>query len=369
VIDSGDEFSQKQARILALLAERKLDALLLRRVSSFAWATCGARSHVNMASTTGVASLLITPTGLHLIADNLDAPRLREEEGLREQGWKFHVRHWYQRDEALQRLTRGLRLGADGAFHNAVDLSADLALLRSRLTPQEVQRMRLVSQLTSRAVTQAALTIHPNQTELQISARLAFEALRLGVEPLINIVAADDRIPRYRHPLPTDRPLERYAMLVLNGRKWGLVSSVTRFVHFGPLPSALRRAHETVAGIAALCISETQPGRRLGDILEVAMAQYAAAGKPQAWRAHHQGGAAGYEPREFLITPGMAETAAVGQVFVWNPSLGAARSVDTFMVDGAGNEVLTVDPDWPTWAVSASGSTWLRPGVLEIPKP
>jgi hypothetical protein len=32
------EFSQKQDRIQALLAERKLDALLLQRVSSFAWA-------------------------------------------------------------------------------------------------------------------------------------------------------------------------------------------------------------------------------------------------------------------------------------------------------------------------------------------
>jgi len=39
------EFSQKQDRIQILLEERKLEALLLQRVSSFAWATCGAASY------------------------------------------------------------------------------------------------------------------------------------------------------------------------------------------------------------------------------------------------------------------------------------------------------------------------------------
>ena len=39
------EFSPKQDHIRALLEERKLDALLLKRVSSFAWATCGAASY------------------------------------------------------------------------------------------------------------------------------------------------------------------------------------------------------------------------------------------------------------------------------------------------------------------------------------
>jgi len=39
------EFDLKQEQIQALLAGRGLDALLLQRVSSFAWATCGAASN------------------------------------------------------------------------------------------------------------------------------------------------------------------------------------------------------------------------------------------------------------------------------------------------------------------------------------
>jgi hypothetical protein len=40
------EFREKQKRIQALLERHKLDALLLSRVSNFAWATCGATSYV-----------------------------------------------------------------------------------------------------------------------------------------------------------------------------------------------------------------------------------------------------------------------------------------------------------------------------------
>lgn len=73
------EFSQKQDRIQALLGERNLDALLLQRVSSFAWATCGAASYVNTATTNGEAALLITSSGRYLITNNIEAPRLEQE--------------------------------------------------------------------------------------------------------------------------------------------------------------------------------------------------------------------------------------------------------------------------------------------------
>ena len=76
------EFTQKQVRIKALLAERHLDALLLQRVSSFAWATCGAASYINSAATDGAASLLVTPSGRYLITTNIEATRLEQEEKL-----------------------------------------------------------------------------------------------------------------------------------------------------------------------------------------------------------------------------------------------------------------------------------------------
>src|SRR5712692_8481659 len=134
------------SRIHALLARRGLEALLLQRVSSFAWATCGAANYINTASTTGVASLLITPTGKHLITDNIEAPRMEREEKLAEQGWTFELSPWYEKSTAVARLAAGLKLGADGPYPGAMDLSDEVAELRSLLTPEAIGRFRVLGQ-------------------------------------------------------------------------------------------------------------------------------------------------------------------------------------------------------------------------------
>lgn len=101
------EFDEKQGRIKTLLAERQLDALWLRRVSSFAWATCGAASYVNTATTEGAASLLITPAGRYLVANNIESTRLEQEERLAVQGWEFCVAPWHKAQNAIAELTAG----------------------------------------------------------------------------------------------------------------------------------------------------------------------------------------------------------------------------------------------------------------------
>ncbi len=70
------EFREKQKRIQTLLENHKLDALLLRRVSNFAWVTCGAASYVNTAVSNGTSQLLITKAGRFLITDNIEVMRL-----------------------------------------------------------------------------------------------------------------------------------------------------------------------------------------------------------------------------------------------------------------------------------------------------
>jgi Xaa-Pro aminopeptidase len=368
------EFSQKQDRIQALLAERKLDALLLRRVSSFAWATCGAASHVSTATTNGEATLLITPSDLYLITNNIEATRLEREEKLAAQGWEFRVVPWHEaQDPALRQaqdpvaeLTRGLRLGADWPYPGAADLSGDLARLRANLTPEEGERFRVLGRLCAEAMDGAVRAVRPGQTEYQIAGLLAHEAERRGVQAIVNLIATDERVFAFRHPLPTDKELERYAMLVLCGRRWGLVCSVTRFVHFGQLPDDLRHKAEAVARIDAAFIAATRPGRSLGEIFQRGMAAYAETGFPDEWRLHHQGGPVGYEPREYLATPHSTDVVSIGQVYAWNPSITGAKSEDTILVGEGSNEVLTAIENWPTLPVTVDDQEMVRPAILEI---
>jgi len=65
------EFETKINILRETLEKHDVDALLLRRVSSFAWATCGAASYVNSATTEGAASLVITRDHLYLVTNNI----------------------------------------------------------------------------------------------------------------------------------------------------------------------------------------------------------------------------------------------------------------------------------------------------------
>src|SRR5512143_74058 len=360
------ELEIKLQRIQELLKQHQADALLLNRISSFAWATCGAASYINTASTTGVGSLLITPTGRYLITDNIEAPRFEKEERLAAQGWKFRVASWYGANPAVADLTRGLKLAADGPMPGAIDLSNEMARLRANLLPEEGERYRRVSQTCAEAMNAAIRAVRPGMTEYEIAALLDRETFARGVQPIVNLIATDDRIYNFRHPLPADKKMDKYAMLVLCGRKYGLVASITRLVYFGRLPDDLRRKMVAVASVDAAFIAATRPGRALNQVFQRAIEAYAMTGFPNEWHLHHQGGPAGYEPREWVATPASTEIVTAGQVYAWNPSITGAKSEDTILVGPSGNEVLTAMPDWPMLIVEADGQNIPRPAILEV---
>jgi Xaa-Pro aminopeptidase len=361
----SSELENKLLRIRAVLNENALDALLLRRADNFAWATCGAASHINLASTLGAASLLITPTARYLITDNIEAPRMEQEEGLQAQGWGFRVSQWHADNDALPGLIKDLKVGADFSLPGTMDLSTQIASLRACLTPEEGDRFRELGRCCASAMNVAARAIRPGMTELEIAAGLASQAWCRGIEPTVNLIATDERIFRFRHPLPTGRKMDRYAMLVLCGRRWGLVCSITRLVHFGPLPEELRRKAEAVARIDAEMIAATRPHRTIRDVLRKAQDTYAAVGFSDEWRLHHQGGLAGYAPREVIATPSSTQPILLGQVYAWNPSISGVKSEDTILVGEQNNEIITEMQDWPTIQVQADNQTVQRPAILE----
>lgn len=356
------ETELKLSKIRKWLSERKLDALYLQRVSSFAWATCGAISYVNIASTDGAASLLITQDKQYLFTNNIEAPRLEIEEKLVSQGWNFRVTPWHVSQNAVTELIRGLKVASDSFFPGTDDLSAELARLRANLTPEEGQRFRDLGQRCAQAMAAAATAVHPEQSEHEIAGRLTSEAEARGVQVIVNLIATDERIFSFRHPPPTFKKLEKYAMLVLCGRWSGLVCSVTRFMHFGRLPDDIRNKSEAVARIDAAMIAATRPGCLLGDVFQTGVDEYIRAGYPDEWCLHHQGGPAGYEPREYFAFPESTDLVTTGQVYAWNPSITGSKSEDTILVGEKGNEILTEIPGWPNTV--AYGMQ--RPAILVV---
>jgi len=361
-----NEFQTKQNTIITFMADHQVDALLLNKVSSFAWATCGASSFINRAVTDGAASLLITPKNRYLITSTIEGPRLSREEKLVDQGWELVTAPWYESNNLAAELSKGYRLGADGIVAGAIDLSAQISRLRSVLLLVEMERFRELGRLCAEAMEEAIRLVRPGQSEYEIAAHLSEASERRGVQAIVNLIATDERVFNFRHPLPTDKKMERYAMLVLCGRRWGLVCSVTRLVHFGRISEELKHKQQAVAQIDATFIANTRPGHSLGQIFDLATEAYKQSGFANEWKLHHQGGPAGYEPREIVATPGSTDQVAIGQVYAWNPSITGTKSEDTILIAETGNQILSEIPGWPTVVVEINQQEIKRPIILEV---
>jgi antitoxin VapB len=361
-----DEIAQKIATLRRLLVQYNLDGILLQRNSSFSWITGGLPGWVNSASSTGEASLFITSDRQILFTNRIETARFKKELGVENLGWEVIDFPWQDQGRGMIDLTQDLLIGSDSPFPGSLDLSAEIAWQRSLLCTAEQERFRALAKICVSAMDIVMRSIRPGQTEEAVAERLSAECLSRRVQPIVNLVGSDERLSAFRHPLPTPKKIERYAMVVLCGRLSGLVCSITRLVHFGKLPDDLRKKQDSIAHIDSSLIQNTTPGKNISHVLQAGLAQYTAEGYPDEWNNHHQGGPVGYEPREVVATLSSTQMVSVGQVFAWNPSLPGMKSEDSIMVNNVGHEILTDIPGWPVLTVETPMGTITRPAVLEV---
>jgi Xaa-Pro aminopeptidase len=360
------EVDAKLARLRERMSRRQIDAVLLNLSANAAWITAGASTYVNEATDLGAASILVTADRAYMLTDTIEGPRLRQEERLEDLDFEMILEPWYARGKAFNKLTAGRRVGLDTPGDSAsANFSADLQQLRNVLQPEEIARMRQVCTLAAEAMDDAVRSVRPGDPEYDLAARLAAASRARGGSPIVNLIASDDRIYQYRHPLPTAKTVERYAMLVLCMRFEGLIAAISRLVHFGRLPDDLRSRAMAVARVDAKLILGTRAGRTMGDLFEVARQAYREEGYPEAIEEHHQGGSMSYQPREIMAHPGDPTPIEANQVFAWNPSIRGAKSEDSVYLGPNGVEVLTEIANWPTWSVAVGGQTIKRPAILE----
>lgn len=351
-------------RIDSFLDEKALDGVLLRTRRNFSWVTGGKDNHIENTTELGVADLLIFRDARYCITTKMESARLHDEElvGL---GYEFVTPEWYEGTEAaILQLCKGKKVGSDVPFGNLPDVGSDLAPLRYCLTDKEIERYRWLSQKAAQAVETTCREIEPGWTEHEIAAHLAGKVLKDGINPAVLLVASDERIFKYRHPIPTDKRLDKYAMVVLCAEKWGLIGNVTRFVHFGPLPGELVENKQKLAQIDVAMNAATRPGVQIEDVFQAGIEMYEKGGHADDWRYLHQGGATGYAAREFFAMPGVAGTVQVNQAFAWNPAIRGIKSEDTILVKEAENEFLTHTGEWVYIEVEKDGATYLRPDIL-----
>jgi antitoxin VapB len=363
------EIDTKLQRVHHFLAARHLTGVLLSRVDNFSWITAGiGDNHIVITSEVGAASLLILQNGhRYVLANNSEMPRLLNED-LAGLGYEPKQFPWY--DEAagklkvLRELADGGAIGSDIPLGDLPVLSAEFAPLRYQLTDSEIKKLRWVGKNATEAVIAVCKTLKPGVTEREMEAIASNELLRRDLRPTVLLMGVDHRVYDYHHHTPTDLPLSKYAIVNVCARRWGLVASVARFVHFGPLEPELQRKLQAAMRISAEYQAHSKPGVTAGQMIDWAKTWFTQAGFPGLWQDHHQGGAIGYAEREWLAAPGSKEVIHDHQAFAWNPIIRGALSFDTILVYPDHIENITGTEDWPTVPIEIEGRTYPMPDIL-----
>jgi Xaa-Pro aminopeptidase len=340
-----DEVATKVAAIRVLLAHRGVVAAALADRANVAWLTAGGDTHVVRASANGVAAVLVTPDDVVALTPVNEAARIREEEL---DGLGIEVVAYPWEDPAAR--AREIAARAGGPVADDAALEDGLRPLRSRLSDAELGRVAAIGAEAARAMTDVFETARPGESEAVVAERLATALAAGGMAAPVLLAASDGRIVRYRHPIPTMKPIDRSLMLVVVAERGGLHAAVTRMAWLQGRPDDETMArYRASARIDAVLRAATVPGRPLSEVLGAGIEAYEAEGHPDEWRLHHQGGTIAYHPRETIATPGCLETVEVGMAFAFNPSITGAKTEETFVLRRDGSrEIVTHDERWPS---------------------
>ena len=370
------EIEQKMPRVQRFLHEQHLAGVLLTAVNNFAWITAGlGNNQIVLTDQVGTSSLLIMDDGRRfVITSNSEMQRLLDED-LKGLGYAPRVYKWYEdkgkpdrKLAIIQELAAGRSIGTDVPFSNLPVIGSAFASLRYQLTDIEVRKYRWLGHETTEAVISVARRLRPGMGEFDMEAMASDALLRRNIQPTVLLMGVDRRVTEYHHHTPSAARLQHYAIVNVCARRWGLVASVARFVHFGPVSAELQKRFDAAARISAMFEAHSRPGILADYMLAQAKQWYAEAGYPGVWEEHHQGGAIGYAEREWVAFPGSTEIIHSQQAFAWNPIVRGALSFDTILVMADGIENLTHTDDWPTKKIAIDGKTYLMPEILVGPE-
>jgi len=258
-------------------------------------------------------------------------------------------------DQARHALGDNATIGADWPLPNTLPFEPALARTRATLTEEEVVRYRALGRDTGRIVGDVCRRLTPGDDEREIAATMADALAAVQARGVVLLVGSDDRIRRYRHPVPTATRWKHVVLVATCAERDGLIVSVSRLVAAGAVPPDLRSRTRATATVFERLLDQTRPGTSGAALFAAAADAYAAVGFSHEELRHHQGGAIGYRARDWVAHPASAETVQTRQAFAWNPTITGTKLEDTVLVLGDRLELITSTPDWPSIAINPQG--------------
>jgi antitoxin VapB len=278
-------------------------------------------------------------------------PRLRAE-ALADLGYEPVEYPWADDQDpayavgVARELAGDAAIGSDWPLPGTTVIESALARARHLLTDAELDRYRALGRDAGAALAGVCRTLEPGDDERDIQRAVTDAAGAIRARAIVSLVGSDERLRRFRHPVPTATRWERVVMLALCAERDGLVVSLSRIVASRP-PSDLAARTRATAEVFGRILEATKPGTTGAALYRVARDAYAAVGHPGEELNHHQGGAIGYRAREWTAHPKSEEVVQPRQAFAWNPTIAGTKVEDTALLADGTLQMITTSPDWP----------------------
>ncbi|PYT01773.1 MAG: hypothetical protein DMF63_02725 [Acidobacteria bacterium] len=370
----NSEVEIKTERIVKMLRAEDLDAVLLNTQHNFAWLTCGGSNGIDLSRENGAGFLCVTKTGKRtIVANNIEIDRLLTEEIASSSFEPVEVTWQAEKDpqtilNAAKSVAGGGTIGCDIAFPEARLIEPLIASCRYELTPEEIDRFRELGHDAGEALNNVTSKLVPGQSENEVARIVRDELGKYQIYSVVTLIAGDDRIAKYRHPVPSDNVWKNTILIVVCARRNGLIASLSRIICAGDIPSDLHRRTVACAAVNAALYDATKIGATGSELYAVAVDAYAGLGFADEIAKHHQGGAAGYRTRDWVAHPGSNDIVKANQAFAWNPSITGTKTEETGILTDAGFEVVTASPGFPIISTFINGREYFSPGILSLSK-
>jgi len=348
-------FNQRIQPIRDLMKARGLDAFVLRRNPNLAWAIAG-RAHVPTTIDMACFDLIITQDSATAITNVVEAPRLIAEELPSEVSVKS-VKWSEGRDP---QLPTGSKVGSDQPGADRIDFGVEVEMMRASLIASDVERFKEICVDAAAALGNAMKQVERTDREIDVAGLITHSLWQADLEIAFLGVAGEDRVHKFRHPLPTDTVVGHRVSASICAKRKGLIASVTRIVTFGEVSDSMINDYTSIFKVEGALLDATVVGKPFSDPINAAIAAYPANGfDADEWSKHHQGGPTGFLPRDWPANQGTSRLIAENQPIAWNPTGKGWKAEDTILATTSGVKILTNDADWPAFEVNGRTRAFL----------
>ena len=348
-------FNERIQPLRELMKSNGLDAFVLRRNPNLAWAIAG-RAHVPTTIDMACFDLIITQDNATAITNVVEAPRLIAEELPSEVTIK--TIKWSEGRDPL--LPTGPKVGSDQPGADRINLGTEVEIIRASLIDSDLARFKQICLDAAVALGNAMKQVESSDREIDVAGLITHSLWQADLEIAFLGVAGQERVHKFRHPLPTDSVVGNRVSASICAKRKGLIASVTRIVTFGEVTGQMIADYTSIFKVEAALLDATVVGKPFSDPINAAIAAYPANGfDADEWTKHHQGGPTGFLPRDWPANQTSARLIQSNQPIAWNPTGKGWKAEDTIVATNSGVKLLSVDPEWPAFEVKGRSRAFL----------